>query len=113
MWFTYWRRGEGSEDHTDVGSQGVQAGLLPRVISGSVALPVDICGLCYHPGSGLPPAAMLLSEGYAAAGAFLISMICTATWGRGDIWAQVPSRAMSGSVVLLQLRFFRDHVKQA
>lgn len=46
--------------------QGPYLDLWPYCIQG----PVDVCGFCYHPESGLPPAAMLVSEGCTAQGSF-------------------------------------------
>lgn len=59
---------------------------------------VDIHGLCCHQkpqrclGFGPPLVSMLVSEGQTSTGAITIWMVCTATWGHGDILAQTAAK---------------------
>lgn len=59
---------------------------------------VDIHGLCCHQKPqgclcfGPPPVYMLVSEGQTSTGVITIWVVCTATWGHGDILAQAAAK---------------------
>ncbi|MEJ1284940.1 hypothetical protein NN561_015930 [Cricetulus griseus] len=77
------------------------AGLSQALIS-SLA-DIQLPQMCQCQGPGLPPGAMLVSEGHTATGVTMIEVACVANWGYGDTRPWVVARIMSGSMALSQL----------